>query len=57
LTVSPTDAPAIAAALDVFVQRCTQGKGWPGFAAAQSLYCRRRLTGQLAAHFDQILSL
>lgn len=55
LTVSPTDAPAIAHALEQFMQRCASEKGWPGFAAAQPLYSRHHLTAQLAAHFDQIL--
>lgn len=57
VTVSPTDAPAIAAALENFLARCARGEGWPGFAAGQPLYSRSQLTGQLAGIFDQILGL
>jgi glycosyltransferase involved in cell wall biosynthesis len=52
LTVAPDDPAAITRALADLMRRQRASAVWPGFAAAQEQFERRRLTGQLATLFD-----
>ncbi len=56
VTVRPDDPAGIAHGLSQLIERHRAGATWPGFAAAQRVFDRRRLTGDLAALFEVVLS-
>jgi glycosyltransferase involved in cell wall biosynthesis len=56
LIVPPDQPEAIAAALADLLIRVRKDALWPGFTVAQPLYDRRRLTGDLARLFDDLLT-
>ena len=56
VTVSPDDAQAIAQGLAILIDQQHSGKAWPGFRAAQQLFERRALTGELALLLEQLIA-
>ncbi len=54
VTAPPDDPIAIAAALERLLRLHAQGATWPGFAAAQQQFERRRLTAELANLFREV---
>jgi glycosyltransferase involved in cell wall biosynthesis len=56
ITVAPDDPSAISRAMQELMERRKAGEAWPGFAEAQAVFERRRLTGQLAQVFERVLA-
>ncbi|MBN1888230.1 MAG: glycosyltransferase [Thermoflexales bacterium] len=56
ITAAPDDPIAITQAMRELMERRKAGEAWPGFAEAQAVFERRRLTSQLAHVFDRVLA-